>query len=126
MINSGKTNEIRKDLENMNIFKAHKNLNYDATDVISVRVSDLEAYVSQRVQFALDERSLQLQSDLQRELDAAKRRAEAMINTNRVKFARDNETLGESYSRNQGFKSGIITAQHLVTLQSSIQEEGDK
>lgn len=46
---------------------------------------------------------------VQQTYDDAKRRGEEMTSRNRNKFARQNETMGESYARNQGFKSGCLT-----------------
>lgn len=54
----------------------------------------------------------------------AERRDKEMTTRNRVKFARDNETLGESYARNQGFKSACLVIEikikdHLTTGQNT-------
>jgi hypothetical protein len=64
---------------------------------------------------------------LDKDYSDAEQRGKYMTARNRAKWARDNETLAESHARNQGFKSGIVTAKsNLSALRTSLEEKEQK
>lgn len=65
---------------------------------------------------------LDMQTALDKELEDAERRG----SRNRVKWAQDNETMGESYARNQGFKSGLLVAKRVLAQLASMEKTDDK
>ena len=71
---------------------------------------------AQAVQEALAKQKEELVEEIDKKIEEYSKRK--ITKSNRCRFARDNETLSESYARNQGFLAGLLTAKAILSNKS--------